>query len=168
MTIQKACKGLARNGGKLETESNEWVYHCPQYDGDIPEYIGDHYTPDEWEVEFKDNYNVYNSVAGSGSPRLQTCWNPAVYPKWFAIHSYRFRKKSSECPSALSSQEGGSHYTGRSIQPIEYIHANKLDFFEGNVVKYVTRHKSKGGAEDIRKAIHYLEMLLELNYKEGH
>ena len=69
--------------------------------------------------------------------------------------------------TALSSQEGGSHYTGGSIQPIEYIHANKLDFAEGNVVKYVTRHKSKGGAEDIRKAIHYLEMLLELNYKEG-
>ena len=69
--------------------------------------------------------------------------------------------------SALKSQEGGSHYKSKSIQPVEYIHANDLDFFEGNIVKYVTRHKDKNGADDVRKIIHYARLILELEYKEG-
>jgi hypothetical protein len=68
--------------------------------------------------------------------------------------------------SALDKQISGNHYKDKSIQPIVYIHANDLGFCEGNVVKYVTRHKSKNGAADIRKAIHYLELLLELEYKD--
>jgi hypothetical protein len=68
--------------------------------------------------------------------------------------------------SALDKQVSGSHYKDKGIQPIVYIHANDLGFCEGNVVKYVTRHKSKNGAADIRKAIHYLELLLELEYKD--
>lgn len=67
--------------------------------------------------------------------------------------------------SALKKQTGGQHYKDKAIQPIEYIHANKLGFCEGNVVKYITRHKEKNGAEDIRKVIHYCELLLELEYK---
>lgn len=63
-------------------------------------------------------------------------------------------------------QEGGDHYTKTSIQPVDYIYANKLTFFEGNVVKYVTRHKDKNKAEDIRKAIHYLEMILKFEYSQ--
>lgn len=69
--------------------------------------------------------------------------------------------------SALDKQEGGDHYK-TAIQPIEFIHANKLGFIEGNVVKYVTRHRNKNGAEDIRKAIHYLELLLDLEYAPPH
>lgn len=45
--------------------------------------------------------------------------------------------------------------------PTTYIRANNLDFFEGNIVKYITRHKDKNGAEDIKKVIHYAEMILE-------
>jgi len=67
--------------------------------------------------------------------------------------------------AALDKQEGGQHYKDKAIQPIVYIHANKLGFCEGNVVKYITRHKEKNGAEDIRKVIHYCELLLELEYK---
>ena len=66
--------------------------------------------------------------------------------------------------TALDIQEGGDHYKKMGIQPVEYIHSNKLNFFEGNVVKYVTRHRTKKGAEDIKKAIHYLQMILELDY----
>ena len=66
----------------------------------------------------------------------------------------------------LDKQEGGTHYKDHAIQPIEYIHANKLGFIEGNVVKYITRHASKGGAEDVRKVIHYCELLLQLQYGE--
>lgn len=68
--------------------------------------------------------------------------------------------------SPLNKQEGGDHYKNSKIQPVEYIHANGLGFCEGNVIKYVTRHKSKNGSEDIKKAIHYLELLLELEYNE--
>lgn len=67
---------------------------------------------------------------------------------------------------ALDKQEGGDHYKSLKIQPIEYIDANKLDYFQGNVVKYVTRHKSKNGEQDIKKAIHYLELILQLQYPE--
>lgn len=58
-------------------------------------------------------------------------------------------------------QIGGDHYEKCGIMPTTYIRANNLDFFEGNIVKYITRHKEKGGAEDIKKVIHYAEMILE-------
>ncbi len=65
--------------------------------------------------------------------------------------------------SALNKQVGGSHYRDKGIQPIIYIHANDLGFCEGNVVKYVTRWRDKNGVADLRKALHYLELLIELN-----
>lgn len=64
--------------------------------------------------------------------------------------------------SALDRQESGNHYKDKGIQPIVYIHANSLGFCEGNVVKYVTRWREKGGEADLRKAIHYLELLIQL------
>ena len=57
-------------------------------------------------------------------------------------------------------QIGGDHYLKCGIMPTTYIRANNLDFFEGNIIKYATRHKEKGGAEDIEKVIHYAEMIL--------
>lgn len=68
--------------------------------------------------------------------------------------------------SALDMQAGGSHYKNLAIQPVEYIQANGLDYFQGNIVKYITRHKTKNGAEDIKKAIHYCQLILELEYEE--
>ena len=67
---------------------------------------------------------------------------------------------------ALSKQEGGSHYKSMKIQPVEFITANELGFLEGNVVKYICRHHAKNGSEDIRKAIHYCELLLQTKYGE--
>lgn len=69
--------------------------------------------------------------------------------------------------NALQTQEGGGHYKNLAIQPVEYIFHNKLEYLEGNVVKYVTRHKDKNGAEDIRKAIHYCQLILEMQYGES-
>jgi hypothetical protein len=66
----------------------------------------------------------------------------------------------------LKTQEGGDHYKNRAIQPIEYISANKLGFSEGNIIKYATRHLEKGGAEDIRKIIHYAKFILKYEYNE--
>lgn len=61
---------------------------------------------------------------------------------------------------ALEKQVGGDHYK-TPIQPIEYILANKLSFCEGNIVKYITRWRAKGGVEDLKKVIHYAEFLIE-------
>jgi len=74
--------------------------------------------------------------------------------------------QSNHSSKTLETQVGGSHYKDCGIQPVEYIHANKLDYFEGNVVKYITRHRTKGqGKKDIEKAIHYAQLILELEYK---
>jgi len=61
-------------------------------------------------------------------------------------------------------QVGGTHYL-LNIEPWDYIIANQLGYLEGNVIKYVSRHKSKGGRADILKAIHYLVKILEVEYK---
>lgn len=66
----------------------------------------------------------------------------------------------------LNKQEGGNHYKDMAIQPVEFITANNLGFLEGNVVKYICRHHAKNGAEDIKKAIHYCELLLQTKYGE--
>jgi hypothetical protein len=64
--------------------------------------------------------------------------------------------------SALDDQVGGKHYRDMAIQPVTYITTNKLGYIEGCVVKYVSRWRSKGGVEDLRKAKHFLDILIEL------
>lgn len=66
----------------------------------------------------------------------------------------------------LDKQIGGDHYKTMKIQPIEYIVANNLSFLEGNVIKYITRHKAKGGKADVEKVIHYCELILQTEYGE--
>lgn len=68
--------------------------------------------------------------------------------------------------SPLATQVGGEHYK-LPIQPIEYIHRNGLGFCEGNVIKYVTRHRSKNGKEDLLKARHYIDLLIEMEYDKS-
>lgn len=63
--------------------------------------------------------------------------------------------------SALLDQIGGRHYKKLKIQTVEYVHANGIGYFEGNVIKYVTRWRDKGGLDDLEKAKHYLELLIE-------
>lgn len=68
--------------------------------------------------------------------------------------------------SALDTQVGGSHYQQGGIQPVQYIEANTLPFLEGCVIKRLTRHArpTGKGRQDIEKAIHELQLLLELRY----
>ncbi len=77
---------------------------------------------------------------------------------------YMARMKAEEEMIASEKQIGGDHYRHFKIMPIEYIAKNKLDFCEGNIVKYISRHRLKNGAEDIKKVIHYAELILELEY----
>jgi hypothetical protein len=61
-------------------------------------------------------------------------------------------------------QIGGSHYKDFVIQPAEFIHKNQIGFLEGNVIKYVCRHAAKNGRQDLEKAKHYIDLLLEFEY----
>ena len=65
---------------------------------------------------------------------------------------------------SLEKQVGGKHYRNMKIQPAHFINENKLLFAEGNAIKYICRHSAKGKEEDVKKAIHYLEMILERDY----
>ena len=66
--------------------------------------------------------------------------------------------------SAYDKQIGGSHYKDMTIQPSEFINKNNLPFAEGNAIKYICRHKHKGERQDLEKAKHYIDMILERDY----
>ena len=82
-----------------------------------------------------------------------------------SYEAYMYRTNKEE--RAIKKQIGVDHYKTFPIMPIEYIYKNKLNFLEGNIVKYISRHRSKNGAEDIKKIIHYAELILQLEYGEG-
>lgn len=69
--------------------------------------------------------------------------------------------------NAKQTQVGGSHYKELPIQPVEYCQRNRLGFCESSVIKYVSRHREKGGKQDLEKAIHFLQLLIELEYLEA-
>ena len=64
--------------------------------------------------------------------------------------------------AALDEQVGGGHYKDMKIQPLEYCHANNIGKIEGDVIAYVSRWRKKGGLEDLRKSIHELQILIQL------
>lgn len=68
---------------------------------------------------------------------------------------------------ARNSQVGGGHYTKLKIQPLEYSYQNNLGAAEHTVIKYVTRWRDKGGVEDLRKARHTLDLLIEMVENEN-
>ena len=91
--------------------------------------------------------------------------NPLIDLKESYQQTMKILKEKRE-ESALDVQIGGSHYKQYKIQPIEFIHANEIPYIEASCIKYLCRHRNKNGAEDLRKVIHYCELLLELEYKE--
>jgi hypothetical protein len=108
-------------------------------------------------------------------PEYPLNWDRETYPYSLGERSYGADGRCSaqgESPGDLfllletpsRQQVGGAHYKSLPIQPAEYCQRNKLTWCEANVVKYVTRHREKNGRQDIEKAIHYLELLLELEY----
>ena len=70
-------------------------------------------------------------------------------------------------PPANTIQHGGQHYKALAIQPWDYITSNDIGFLEGNAIKYLTRWRQKGGLEDVRKARHYIDKLLEIETEKG-
>ena len=68
--------------------------------------------------------------------------------------------------SALDTQVGGEHYKNMRIQPVEYNHRNGIPFIEGCVIKYLSRWRSKNGIEDLKKAQHFLQLLIEMEEQD--
>ena len=68
--------------------------------------------------------------------------------------------------SAYKKQIGGSHYKDMVIQPSTFINENRLLFAEGNAIKYISRHNAKNGKEDLEKAKHYIDMIIERDYSQ--
>ena len=83
------------------------------------------------------------------------------YPKRATNHLYI--DESGVHTRANEQQVGGAHYATKAIQPWDFIIANNLGYLEGNIVKYVSRWKDKGGVQDLKKAQHYLQKLIEVN-----
>lgn len=67
--------------------------------------------------------------------------------------------------SALETQVGGNHYKDLKIQPIEFIYANNIPFCEANAIKYLCRWRNKNGKQDLLKARHYIDLLIQLEEK---
>lgn len=82
------------------------------------------------------------------------------------LRSLRDEGERVRSPSAISAQVAGEHYRNMAIQPVEFIYKNGLGFCEGSAIAYICRHRQKNKAEDIKKAIHFLQLLLELEYGE--
>lgn len=68
--------------------------------------------------------------------------------------------------SALEKQVGGGHYKDFVIQPVEFCHINKIPYIEATAIKYLCRWRDKGGFEDLDKAIHFIELLKQLEEKK--
>lgn len=77
-------------------------------------------------------------------------------------YDYTYNQGTMKTPKALDRQVGGDHYKKMKIQPAEYNHANNIGFLEGEAISYISRWKDKNGIPDIQKAIHVLEILIQL------
>ena len=77
------------------------------------------------------------------------------------------REIASRAETPSNTQVGGDHYKKHPIQPVEYITKNGIPYIEGNIIKYVTRWRDKGGITDLEKARHYLNMLIEFESRKG-
>ena len=84
-------------------------------------------------------------------------------PKYRVKETYQYCDEMGEI-GVKDKQIGGSHYKDMIIQPTEFIHRNNLSFIQGNVIKYICRYKSKNGIQDLEKAKHYIDLLIEFEY----
>lgn len=87
--------------------------------------------------------------------------NDATPEQWDKASKTVYGKLAHPSDAAMKRQVGGNHYKKFKIQPLQYALDNGLGICEHAVIKYVTRWRDKGGVEDLRKAIHYIEVLIQ-------
>lgn len=110
----------------------------------------------DW-VETEEGFYFWSDISNGVIP-------PGLGEKIY--NSYIGEEKEEDFKSQLTHQIGGSHYSSGVgvIQPVEFLYSNNVPFLEANVVKYAVRHKDKNGLEDLKKAVHYLQILMEFEY----
>lgn len=69
-----------------------------------------------------------------------------------------------DSPLANDKQVAGRHYRGQKVQTWDFVSQNEIPYLDGNAIKYIARHREKGGKEDLEKAIHYIEKMIEFYY----
>lgn len=119
-----------------------------------------HWEPKVKPVDIQQLYRgLYGEVQGNEVEK-QMVNTPKLEPLEYA-------KLHTAPDSALGTQVGGNHYKHLKVQPMEFSMANGLDACQHTIIKYVTRYESKGGIEDLLKARHALDMLIEFKYGKG-
>lgn len=94
---------------------------------------------------------------------VEKCWMPITKAEFDSSITL---EEIIAARTGTSLEVGGNHYQ-QPVQPWDYIYSNHLGFDEGNIVKYISRHKEKNGAEDIEKAISYCKHILRTQYGKG-
>lgn len=121
-----------------------------------------------------------DDVHGSDCPDVSISCNECAYKTFNELYLRVVGKEPQNVPEPVTTsavvevvtkdpldvQVGGDHYKKYKIQPLEYAHANELDFFQGNIVKYITRFRDKGGVKDLEKIKHIVDVLIKLEYGE--
>ena len=141
------------------------------YHSDLEAMIGpkyQHFAGIQFHALKMDNGDEWDTVNGwrhMSPPAVHIARSGKVdIPKLSLIeHPLIYQEPPTTSP-ALAQQVGGSHYKHLPIQPIEFFIANSIPYAEAAVCKYAIRHREKGGAEDLKKAIHILQILLEKEY----
>ena len=130
-----------------ESQRNEWM----RWGGvGVPTYTG------MVEVLFRDGDKEIAEATAFRWTHIDSCadivaWRPAGVD-------------SEKVETVLDTQIGGEHYKKYAIQPVEFITKNKLGFLEGCVIKRICRYEDKNGLEDLKKAKHEIDLLIELKY----
>lgn len=101
-----------------------------------------------------------NFIIGAGTVPIRQWAAQRKRLRWEAHEP--FDAPASTPTGALAAQVGGDHYKSMKIQPVEYIHRNGIGFIEGCVIKYVSRWRAKNGVQDLEKARHFLNILIQM------
>ena len=121
----------------------------------------------------------YGNESSLNNPCVSCIYDPdsKTYSHWVAIDVFKnindsvpLQHKPEDVAlnkRALDVQVAGNHYKDLAIQPVEYIYANNIGYFEGNVIKYVSRWRNKNGVKDLEKAKHYIDLLIELEGRDN-
>ena len=136
--------------GESYEDNTEWDIYKSKMCYDLLE--GSYSTYDYFKNK---NYSIIPSTQIADlEEKKSTVWTTP--PK-----DFEYKKIKEIKMKASKAQIGGSHYSEMAIQPAEFIHKNNLSFIQGNIIKYVCRYKSKGDIQDLNKAKHYIDLLIE-------
>lgn len=112
-----------------------------------------------------DNTTTSNMRYWSAGYCSELCWsNLKTANEARTALEKQIQDKFTEPQTSFDVQIGGNHYASMVIQPTEFIMKNKLNYIQGNVIKYICRYKNKNGREDLEKVKHYVDLLIDLEY----